>query len=325
MKFFNKKTKWLKFNSLFFTFTFLLLYSFSCVGNYAYSFEKNSDKYLIPIGKIIQIDGELENLIVRNDVQNCPLKKGDLILEVQNTKIRDFNDLSNLFISTSDTNFLIKVKRGNQVKEIICNRDYLKKVNFNNSISGFATLTYINPENNNFAAVGHPINIGNAKQINIKQGTISSTTNLNIEKSCRGSVGCINAQKYSSIGNFNQNTEYGIKGSIENMNFLKQKKYKVANLNEIKLGNAQIILQNEKNECKKYDIEILKIQNQNTPRAKTFKIKIVDKDLLKETGGIVQGMSGTPIIQNNKIIGAISHALENNPEIGYGVFIRWMM
>ena len=58
---------------------------------------------------------------------------------------------------------------------------------------------------------------------------------------------------------------------------------------------------------------------------KTFKIRIVDEDLLKETGGIVQGMSGTPIIQNNKIIGAVSHALENNPKIGYGVYIKWML
>ena len=73
------------------------------------------------------------------------------------------------------------------------------------------------------------------------------------------------------------------------------------------------------------DTEILKIENQCTPEPKTFKIRIVDEDLLKETGGIVQGMSGTPIIQNNKIIGAVSHALENNPKIGYGVYIKWML
>lgn len=325
MKIFHKKFKWLKFNNLFFIFSLLLLYSFSYVGNYAYSFEKNNDEYLIPIGKIIQIDGELENLIVRNDVKNCPLKKGDLILDVQGVKIKDFNQLSDVFLSTSNSNLEIKIKRGDKIKKIICNKNYLEKVNFNNNISGFATLTYINPQNNNFGAVGHPINIGNAKQIKIKYGNISSTTNLNIEKSYSGNVGCINAQKNYSIGKFNQNTNYGIKGTIDDTTFFKQKKYKVANLNEIKLGKAQIILQNNKNECEKYDIEILKIENQSTPKPKTFKIRIVDEDLLKETGGIVQGMSGTPIIQNNKIIGAISHALENNPQMGYGVFIKWMI
>ncbi len=325
MKIFHKKIKWLKFNNLFFIFSLLLLYSFSYVGNYAYSFEKNNDEYLIPIGKVIQIDGELENLIVRNDVKDCPLKKGDLILDVQGVKIKDFNQLCDLFISTSNTNFEIKIKRGDKIKKVICNKSCLEKVNFNNNISGFATLTYINPQNNNFGAVGHPINIGNAKQIKIKRGNISSTINLNIQKSYNGNVGCINAQKNYSIGKFNQNTKYGIKGTINDITFLKQKKYKVANLNEIKLGKAQIILQNNENECQKYDIEILKIENQSTPKPKTFKIRIVDEDLLKETGGIVQGMSGTPIIQNNKIIGAISHALENNPKMGYGVFIKWMI
>ena len=89
--------------------------------------------------------------------------------------------------------------------------------------------------------------------------------------------------------------------------------------------NAKIILQNKQNKCVKYDIEILKIENQTSPSPKTFKIKIVDEDLLRDTGGIVQGMSGTPIIQNGKIIGAVSHALENNPKVGYGVYIKWML
>ena len=84
-------------------------------------------------------------------------------------------------------------------------------------------------------------------------------------------------------------------------------------------------IQNKQNQCVKYDIEILKIENQTSPSPKTFKIKIVDEDLLRDTGGIVQGMSGTPIIQNGKIIGAVSHALENNPKVGYGVYIKWML
>ena len=323
-KFFNKKIKWLNLGNLFLIFTIFLLYFFMNNINYAYCFEKN-EKYLIPIGKVIQIDGELENLIVRNEIKGCPLKSGDLILEAQEVPINDFSELSDIFFSSSDDFFKIKIKRGNQIKNVICSKDNLKKINFNNAISGFATLTYINPENNKFGAVGHSINIGNTKQISIKQGSISTTTNLNIQKSYRGSVGCINANKNYIIGNFNKNTQYGIKGFVKNIDFSSEKKYKIADLDEVKLGKAQIILQNTQNKCTKYDIEILKIENQNSPAPKTFKIKIVDKDLLKETGGIVQGMSGTPIIQNNKIIGAISHALENNPEMGYGVYIRWML
>ena len=128
-----------------------------------------------------------------------------------------------------------------------------------------------------------------------------------------------------TIGNFNTNTQYGIKGITKNIDFSNEEKYKVASLDEVELGNAQIILQNKQNKCVKYDIEILKIENQTSPSPKTFKIKIVDEDLLRDTGGIVQGMSGTPIIQNGKIIGAVSHALENNPKVGYGVYIKWML
>lgn len=325
MKAFNKKTSWLKFSNFFFICTIFLLYFFMNNVNYAYSIEKNNEKYLIPIGKVIQIDGELENLIVRNEIKGCPLKSGDFILEAENIPINDFSQLSDIFFSSSNDNIKIKIKRGNQVKNIICNKEALKKINFNNAISGFATLTYINPENNKFGAIGHSINIGDTKQISIKHGSISTTTNLNIEKSYRGSVGCINANRNYSIGDFNQNTQYGIKGFTKNIDFSNEKKYKIADLDEVKLGKAQIILQNKQNKCIKYNIEILKIENQSTPAPKTFKIKITDKDLLKETGGIVQGMSGTPIIQNNKIIGAISHALENNPELGYGVYIRWML
>ena len=84
-------------------------------------------------------------------------------------------------------------------------------------------------------------------------------------------------------------------------------------------------MQTDSKTFNKYDIQIIDIQNQKSPKSKTLKIRITDKDLLIKTGGIVQGMSGTPIIQDNKIIGAISHAVENDPALGYGVFIQWMI
>ena len=226
--------------------------------NYAYSLEKNNDTYLIPIGKVIQVDGELENLIVRNEIKGCPLKCGDLILEVEGNSIKSFNNLADVFYSSNSNQLKIKIKRGNDIKNLICYKEPLKKVNFNNAISGFATLTYINPQTNEFGAVGHSINIGNAKQIPIKAGEISTTTNLDIQKSYRGNVGCINANKNYLIGNFNTNTQYGIKGITKNIDFSNEEKYKVASLDEVELGNAQIILQNKQNKCVKYDIEMIK-------------------------------------------------------------------
>lgn len=278
------------------------------------------------MGNILQIDAQLENIIVRNEVDNCPLKIGDSILKVENESITSYEDFEYVISSLNKKdNISVLVRRENSVFCLKCNKNALKKINFNNLISGFATLTYINPNTQEFGAVAHSINIGTTKKIPIKKGCISCTNNLNIKKSRRGSVGCINATKNSVIGEFNSNTTFGIKGQIKNIDLSNYKKYKVAEINEVKLGKAQLILQSKNNVLKKYNIEIINVENQRNPDSKGIKFKITDPQLLKDTGGIVQGMSGTPIVQGDKIVGAVSHALENNPTVGYGVYIKWML
>ena len=274
----------------------------------------------------MQIDAELKNIIVRNEVDDCPLKVGDSILKLESNDVTSYEDFNHILSSLNKTDDIsILIRRENSVFCLKCNKNALEKINFNNLISGFATLTYINPETKEFGAVAHSINIGSSKKVPIKKGCISCTNKLNIKKSRKGNVGCINATKDSVIGEFDANTTFGIKGQVNNIDLSKYKKYKVAEIDEVKLGKAQIILQNKNNICKKYDIEIINIENQKRPDSKGLKIKITDPRLIKETGGIVQGMSGTPIIQGNKIVGAVSHALENNPNVGYAVHIKWML
>ena len=264
-------------------------------------------------------DYDMKFVDMRKDMAESIL---DLQKEIQELRTEVFNiENSNVNIKEN----IKQVKLDNDIKRDCIDKDIISEINFNNLISGFATLTYINPDTNEFGAVAHSINIGNSKKIPIKRGCISCTNNLSIKKSRKGSVGCINATKNNAIGEFNNNTTFGIKGEINNINLSNYKKYKVASINEVKLGKAQIILQNKNNVCKKYDIEIINIEHQKKADSKGIKIKITDPLLLKETGGIVQGMSGTPIIQDNKIVGAVSHALENNPSIGYGVYIKWML
>ncbi|WP_343344916.1 SpoIVB peptidase S55 domain-containing protein [Terrisporobacter petrolearius] len=278
------------------------------------------------MGNILQIDAQLKNIIVRNEINSCPLKIGDSILKVEDNDINSYEDFNYVISSLTKTNDVsVLIRRENSVFCLKCDKNALEKINFNNLISGFATLTYINPETKEFGAVAHSINIGTTKKIPIKKGCISFTDNLNIRKSSKGNVGCINATKNNVIGEFNDNTTFGIKGSVDNIDLSNHKKYRVAEVDEVKLGKAQIILQNKSNTCKKYNIEIINIEKQRKPDSKGIKIKITDPQLLKETGGIVQGMSGTPIVQGNKIVGAVSHALENNPTVGYGVYIKWML
>lgn len=302
------------------------LYFFSIGFVYAETNTHFKDKYLIPIGNVTQIDAELQSLMVKNTFESSPFKVGDSLVSINNNNINTYADFSNLLSNLSPNSSLnVNIIRNKENLKLIVKKEILERTNFNNIVSGFATLTYIDPQNNNFGAVAHPISVGSNKNLYIRNGYLSSTYNLIIDKSYRGSVGCINAQKDEFIGNFKRNTDFGIKGNIHKIDLSKFKKYKVANLNEVKLGKASILLQTSNNLSKEYEIKILNIKNQKNPESKTFKIEIVDKELLEITGGIVQGMSGTPIIQNNKIIGAISHAVENNPAIGYGVYIGWML
>ncbi|XAM39404.1 hypothetical protein TPHSE_36940 [Terrisporobacter petrolearius] len=315
-----------KINGLVLIFFYVFLYFFSNNFIYSQSLEKSDCEYLIPMGNILQIDAQLKNIIVRNEINSCPLKIGDSILKVEDNDINSYEDFNYVISSLTKTNDVsVLIRRENSVFCLKCDKNALEKINFNNLISGFATLTYINPETKEFGAVAHSINIGTTKKIPIKKGCISFTDNLNIRKSSKGNVGCINATKNNVIGEFNDNTTFGIKGSVDNIDLSNHKKYRVAEVDEVKLGKAQIILQNKSNTCKKYNIEIINIEKQRKPDSKGIKIKITDPQLLKETGGIVQGMSGTPIVQGNKIVGAVSHALENNPTVGYGVYIKWML
>jgi len=315
-----------KINGLVLIFFYVFLYFFSNNFIYSQSLEKSDCEYLIPMGNILQIDAQLKNIIVRNEINGCPLKMGDSILKVEDNDINSYEDFNYVISSLTKTDDIsVLIRRENSVFCLKCDKNALERVNFNNLISGFATLTYINPETKEFGAVAHSINIGTTKKIPIKKGCISFTDNLNIRKSSKGNVGCINATKNNVIGEFDDNTTFGIKGSVDNIDLSNHKKYRVAEVDEVKLGKAQIILQNKSNTCKKYNIEIINIEKQRKPDSKGIKIKITDPQLLRETGGIVQGMSGTPIVQGNKIVGAVSHALENNPTVGYGVYIKWML
>ena len=304
-----------------------ILYFFSNNLIYAKSITKNENDVLIPIGNIIHIDTQLENVIVRNIGFDCPFIVGDEIININNVKIKNYRDLLSELNSLSDntSNINVTIKRNNHLINLKTSKDKLLKANLTDNISGFATLTYINPSNGKFGAVAHPISLGNCRQLNINKGVISTTSNLTIEKSYRGNVGCISANPKDFIGKFINNTKFGINGDIVEFDTSNYSSYKIASLEEIRTGPAQVILQTSSKTNKKFNIEILSIENQRRPKPKTFKIRIIDKELLQLTGGIVQGMSGTPIIQNNKIIGAISHAVENDPTTGYAVFIKWML
>lgn len=192
-------------------------------------------------------------------------------------------------------------------------------------IIGVGTLTYIDPNTNKFGSLGHSASNTKNELTNIS-GQIFSSSIEGIKKAIPGSPGEKRAILNDDLlGEVISNNDYGVFGKIQNKDLLKEKKVEVGKINEIELGEAQIITVTEDNIKEKYSIEIIELKNQVVSNIKGIKFKVTDKKLLEKTGGIIQGMSGSPIMQNGKIIGAVSHVIVDNPEFGYGVYLEWML
>ena len=264
------------------------------------------------------------------------IELGDIIEEVNGENIETCSDLISKVITCRNDEMTVKILRGNseitkKVSLIKEDNEYKIGLWVRDSTAGIGTLTFYDKDSKTFGALGHPITDGDTNvSFNIKSGTLLRSSVLSIKKGERGNPGEIKGlfiNENESIGNIEKNTNSGIygDGSVELINPNFNKAMTVAYRDEIKEGHAQIITTVEDGGAKAYDIEILKLLPQDEPGSKSMIIKIVDPVLLEKTGGIVQGMSGSPIIQNGKIIGAVTHVLINKPDVGYGIYIEWML
>ena len=264
------------------------------------------------------------------------IELGDIIEEVNGENIETCSDLISKVKTCRNDEMTVKILRGNseitkKVSLIKEDNEYKIGLWVRDSTAGIGTLTFYDKDSKTFGALGHPITDGDTNvSFNIKSGTLLRSSVLSIKKGERGNPGEIKGlfiNENESIGNIEKNTNSGIygDGSVELINPNFNKAMTVAYRDEIKEGHAQIITTVEDGGAKAYDIEILKLLPQDEPGSKSMIIKFVDPVLLEKTGGIVQGMSGSPIIQNGKIIGAVTHVLINKPDVGYGIYIEWML
>ena len=264
------------------------------------------------------------------------IELGDIIEEVNGENIETCSDLISKVKTCRNDEMTVKILRGNseltkKISLIKEDNEYKIGLWVRDSTAGIGTLTFYDKDSKTFGALGHPITDGDTNvSFNIKSGTVLRSSVLSIKKGERGNPGEIKGlfiNENESIGNIEKNTNSGIYGdaSVEVINPNFNKAMTVAYRDEIKEGHAQIITTVEDGGAKAYDIEILKLLPQDEPGSKSMIIKIVDPVLLEKTGGIVQGMSGSPIIQNGKIIGAVTHVLINKPDVGYGIYIEWML
>ncbi len=306
--------------------SFLLLLP---VNTLAYS------NYVITGGETIGIEVNSLGIMVVGfyDVNNKSIAKdagfmiGDRILEVNGNEVSNINEMINNVGEETDFTVVrdskikhIKLKSDRDASGILKTGLYVK-----DRISGIGTLTYIDPESKVFGALGHEIlETTTITKFEIKDGKIYDATVNEIVKSRNGRAGEKSARydRNNLEGTVNKNEISGIYG-IYQEDFTDREKMKVGKVSEIKLGEALIRTVVHDNEIEDFEINILNINKDS--ETKNILFEVVSPTLLELTGGIVQGMSGSPIIQDDKIIGAVNYVIVNDTAKGYGIFITTML
>lgn len=300
---------------------------------------------VIPLGKAIGMKMYTEGVLVvgmseiegEKPYQNSGIEEGDRIIEINNTKISNTDDLVKCVNSSQGNEIQIKYISDNEelVTKIeptkTSDDEYKLGLWVRDAAAGVGTLTFYEPSTGSFASLGHGINdVDTSELIEIANGELVTANILDIVKGTDGSPGEIRGSIDSgiTIGSIYKNTEYGVYGNITNLSGLNvdtSDEIEVADRSEITTGKAEILCELENGKTQSYEIEIKKIFKDNNQDNKSMLIEITDEELIEKTGGIIQGMSGAPIIQNNKFIGAVTHVLVNDSKVGYGVFADLMI
>lgn len=295
--------------------------------------------YIIPGGETLGIEINSDGIMVIGFYQidgkfnkgNPTIKSGDYITKINDIEVSTVDELTDVIEDNVSDGFVeVTYKRNGKEKtselELIKDGDVYKTgLYVKDTITGIGTLSYIDPETKVFGALGHEIIESNTSEIvEIKSGIIFRNYITGIEKSSDGIPGSKNAKFYydTTYGKILKNTNVGIYGIYET-SLPDKELYEVAQKDEVKIGKATIYTVLEGEQIKDYSIEITAINE--TSDIKNISFIIDDEELLDKTGGVVQGMSGSPIIQNNKIIGAVTHVVIDNPATGYGIFITTML
>lgn len=271
--------------------------------------------------------------------KDAGINVGDLILSINQVPVQSDSQVAEIIDSNGQgepLNFLIK--RGEEqinvlVKPILCNdtKRYRIGLFVRDSAAGVGTLTFYEPSSRTYGALGHVITDSDTNQpIDCEKGKIVPATVSGIQHGKRGHPGekiGVFIEEDQLLGNIQKNTQFGIYGHLNAMlnNDLYSEGIPIASMNQVQTGYAEMLTVVEGQTIERFAIEIQKINLQDSPESKGLVIKVIDPRLLERTGGIVQGMSGSPIIQNGKIVGAVTHVFVHDPTKGYGCFIDWML
>lgn len=290
--------------------------------------------YIIAGGQSIGIELNTNGIIVVGNytVNNfnpsvvAGIQNGDIIKKINDISVNSIESMQEIINNSTNGEIKITFLRDDKLLDTILkleydNNTYKSGLYVKNSITGVGTLTYIDPNTKIFGALGHEIMLKNtSKIVDIIDGTIYDSSVVSINKSTNGIPGEKNAKFIldNNLGTIKENTYHGIFGTYSS-NYT-SKLYKV---NKPNIGKASILTVLNDKEVEAFEINIKEINNNSTTRNIFF--EITDENLLNTTGGIIQGMSGSPIIQGENIVGAVTHVVIEKPNKGYGIFITNML
>lgn len=325
----------MNFKKIFQNSIFILLALFSMpLSILAYS------EYVLPGGQNIGIELHSNGILIvglyevngEYPGKTAGLKVGDTIQKVNDQEVSSIDEMVKVINTQADTGKVkIEYKRNQKTLTTVLNiyqdenQIYKTGLYVKDSITGIGTLTYIDPNTKLFGALGHEIlEKTTGKILEIKDGKIYDSIVTSITKSENGVPGEKNAKfdSKSTEGTIKENTVHGIFGTYSNP-LPDTKLYKVASPSQVKTGEAVIRTVLNGTEIKEYQINITKINDSES--TKNISFTITDQELLNTTGGIIQGMSGSPILQGEYLIGAVTHVVVDSPNRGYGIFITNML
>ncbi len=299
---------------------------------------------LVPVGRTVGVSLDTKGLLVLGTGEVCVsgnetvepcrglLKTGDLLLEADGKALINKETFIDVVSQSDGEKIDVVLERKGEQKHVALSPVYSQTeqafklgVWVRDSIQGIGTITFYDPKTNKFGALGHGVyDVDTGELMIIKNGTLISSELTDIVKGKKGEPGELTGiiQREKELGEVEKNTEVGIFGTLNQTNDYIGTALPIGLKQEVKIGKAEILSNIEGEDVEKFEIEIESIGKGS---GKDMMIRITDKRLLDKTGGIVQGMSGSPIIQNGQLIGAVTHVLVNDPEQGYGTFIETML
>ena len=302
---------------------------------------------VIPVGRAVGIKLFSDGVVVVgtsdimtdkgrvNPAKACGLREGDIITHINSTEVDTIEEVSALLQELEGKSMSIRAIRDERQVQLtaqaaLCAADGSYKLGawIRDSMAGIGTVTFYCPDTGAFGALGHGINdVDTALLMPLDSGAILPASVSAVRKGEAGAPGQLKGvfDTSTTLGELSCNTTSGVFGTVLQEDWLEGRTVETARREEVKAGRATILSNISGDTVAEYEIQIMKVYPDSKSDCRDFLIRVTDPRLLEATGGIVQGMSGSPILQNGKLVGAVTHVMVDDPTKGYGIYIGNML